>query len=56
MPEIKREAERPKVELVSVPTVSAIQELRRNTKSTNAILHVTCRIASTATRALNFAQ
>jgi hypothetical protein len=42
MPEIKHEAERRKVELVIVPTAAAIEELRRNTKGTNAILHVTC--------------
>jgi hypothetical protein len=42
MPEIKREAERRKVELVIVPTAAAIKELRGNTKRTNAILHVTC--------------
>jgi len=42
MPEIKREAERRRVELVIVPTAAAIEELRGNTKGTNAILHVTC--------------
>ena len=42
MPEVKREAERRKVELVIVPTAAAIEELRRNTQGTNAILHVTC--------------
>jgi hypothetical protein len=42
MTEVKCEAERHKVELVIVPTATAIEELRRNTKGTNAILHVTC--------------
>ena len=42
MQEIKREAERRKVELVIVPTAAAIEELRGNTKGTNEILHVTC--------------
>ena len=42
MTEVKREAERRKVELVIVPTAAAIEELRRNTEGTNAILHVTC--------------
>ena len=42
MTEVKREAERRKVELVIVPTAAAIEELRRDKKGTNAILHVTC--------------
>jgi len=42
MTEVKREAERRKVELVIVPTAAAIEELRRDTEGTNAILHVTC--------------
>jgi hypothetical protein len=42
MPEVKREAERRKIELLIVPTARAIEELRRNSKATNAILHVTC--------------
>jgi hypothetical protein len=42
MTEVKKEAERRKVELVIVPTATAIEELRRNTDGTNAILHVTC--------------
>ena len=42
MTEVKREAERRKVELVIVPTAAAIEELRRDTAGTNAILHVTC--------------
>jgi len=42
MMEVKCEAERRKVELVIVPTAAAIEELRRDTQGTNAILHVTC--------------
>jgi hypothetical protein len=42
MPEVKREAERRKIELLIVPTARAIEELRRTSKATNAILHVTC--------------
>ena len=42
MREVKREAERRKVELLIVPTAQAIEELRQDTKGTNAILHVTC--------------
>ena len=42
MKEVKREAEHRKVELLILPTPRAIEELRRDTKGTNAILHVTC--------------
>jgi hypothetical protein len=42
MTEVKREAERRKVELLIVPTAQAIEELQQDTKGTNAILHVTC--------------
>jgi hypothetical protein len=42
MTEVKREATRRKVELVIVPTATAIEELQREKKGTNAILHVTC--------------
>jgi hypothetical protein len=42
MDEVKIEAARRKVELVMLPTVEAIQELEKNPKATNAILHVTC--------------
>ena len=35
--EVKREAERRKVELLIVPTAAAIQELRRDKKATNAL-------------------
>ena len=40
--ELKREAQRHKVELVILPTVDAIEVLKKNPKATNAILHVTC--------------
>jgi len=42
MGEVKREAQRRKVELVIAPTARAIAVLRREPKDTNAILHVTC--------------
>jgi hypothetical protein len=42
MKEVKREAERHKVELVILPTVQAIQVLTKGPERTNAILHVTC--------------
>jgi hypothetical protein len=42
MEEVKLEAERRKVELVLLPTTEAIEALRRATRDTNAILHVTC--------------
>jgi hypothetical protein len=42
MKEVKREAERRKVELVVLPTTRAIEVLRQDTDNTNAILHVTC--------------
>jgi len=42
MTEVKREAERRKVELLIVPTAQAIEELQQDTKGTNAILHLTC--------------
>jgi len=40
--EVKREAERRKVELLILPTEVAMEILNRHAKSTNAILHVTC--------------
>jgi len=40
--ELKREAQHRKVELVILPTVDAIEVLKRNPEATNAILHVTC--------------
>ena len=42
MEEVKSEARRRKVNLVILPTVEAIEELRENPRGTNAILHVTC--------------
>ena len=42
MPAVKREAERRKVELSILPTAQAIEELKRQPRATNAILHVTC--------------
>jgi hypothetical protein len=42
MDEVKREAERRKVELINLPTEEAIEFLKRRTEYTNAILHVTC--------------
>jgi hypothetical protein len=40
--EVKREAERRKVELVVLPTSQAIDVLNKNPEATNAILHATC--------------
>jgi hypothetical protein len=42
MKEVKREAERRKVELLVLPTIQAIEALRQDADDTNAILHVTC--------------
>src|SRR2546428_13689359 len=42
MQEVKREAERRKIKLLILPTVKAIEELRRHSSDTNAILHTTC--------------
>jgi hypothetical protein len=42
MDEVTLEAERRGVELVILPTRQAIEELARDRKDTNAILHVTC--------------
>jgi hypothetical protein len=42
MKEVKREAERRKVELLVIPTPQAIEALEQSGKETNAILHVTC--------------
>jgi hypothetical protein len=42
MDEVKREAKRRKIKLVILPTEKAIQELKKQTAATNAILHVTC--------------
>jgi hypothetical protein len=42
MDEVKKEAQRRKVELLILPTVEAIEVLKKNPEDTNAILHVTC--------------
>jgi hypothetical protein len=42
MDAVKLEAQRRKVELVLLPTAEAIEALKRATKDTNVILHVTC--------------
>jgi hypothetical protein len=42
MKEVKREAERRKIELLVLPTAQAIEMLEQGIKGTNAILHVTC--------------
>lgn len=42
MEQVKREADRRKVELLSLPTRKAIEALNRKGKNTNAVLHVTC--------------
>ena len=42
MDDVKREAERRKVELVILPTPDAIKILQKGPGQTNAILHVTC--------------
>jgi hypothetical protein len=42
MDEVKREAVRREVELLTVPTGEALQILRAKPNGTNAILHLTC--------------
>jgi len=42
MDEVKREAERRKVELLILPTEEAMKLLNQHAEKTNAILHVTC--------------
>jgi hypothetical protein len=42
MDQVKREAQRRRVELVIVPTLRAIELLKRQPADTNAVLHVTC--------------
>jgi hypothetical protein len=42
MDEVKQEAARREVELLTVPTSEAIRALQAEPKDTNAILHVTC--------------
>lgn len=40
--DVRREAERRKLELLVLPTTEAIKALRQAPKDTNAILHVSC--------------
>jgi hypothetical protein len=40
--DVQREAARRQLELVIVPTAEAIKTLRKSSRHTNAILHVTC--------------
>lgn len=42
MEDVKRAAQARQVELVVAPTAQAIEQLARESKATNAILHVTC--------------
>jgi hypothetical protein len=42
MDEVKREADRRKIELLIIPTNEAIDLLASDSPETNAILHVTC--------------
>lgn len=42
MKEVRREAERRKIELLLLPTADAIKALEQEPEETNAILHVTC--------------
>jgi len=42
MDEVKKEAKRRQVQLLTMPTAAAIEELGKNPKNTNAILHITC--------------
>ncbi len=42
MQEVRDRAERKKIKLLILPTTEAIELLNRNSKGTNAIVHVTC--------------
>ena len=42
MDDVKREAKRRKIALLVLPTVKAIEELKKHPDETIAILHVTC--------------
>ena len=42
MEQVKREAARRNVELLSLPTPLAVDALEKESKNTNAVLHVTC--------------
>ena len=54
MDEVKREAERHKVELLILPTEEAMEILNRYAKSANAFLHVTCWALESAELAMSF--
>jgi hypothetical protein len=41
MDEVKHEAKRRRIKLLVLPTAEAIEELKKDTKEINAILHVT---------------
>ena len=42
MQEVHRDAERHKIKLLVLPTIEAIEVLKREPKDTNGLLHVTC--------------
>ncbi len=42
MEDVKLEAERRKIEMLILPTLRAIETLKKESEDTNAILHVTC--------------
>ncbi len=42
MQEVQREAKRHNIKLIVLPTINAIEVLKREPKDTNAILYVTC--------------
>ena len=42
MKDVKLEAERRKIEMLILPTLRAIDALKKESEDTNAILHVTC--------------
>jgi hypothetical protein len=42
MDDVRREADRRRVELLALPTIEAIEALHISPTDTNAILHVTC--------------
>jgi hypothetical protein len=42
MDEVKQEAQRRRVEVLSLPTPKAVEALNKGARNTNAVLHVTC--------------
>ena len=42
MQDVRREAERRGIKVLTLPTLQAIEVLNQNMKDTNAVLHVTC--------------